>query len=99
MRAATIEEPVSGAAADRTAEALDTPNVHGQKAAVTSFVVGRFITRGLPVDLSGNPKGTLHHPGQAAEICARADLAELVAADMSVETNATGTWPSGAVAG
>ncbi|WP_435192362.1 hypothetical protein [Streptomyces sp. bgisy126] len=87
----TIEEPISGAAVNRTAEALDTPNVRGRKAAVTSFVVGRFITRGLLVDLSGNPKGTLHHPGQAAEVCARADLAELVAADMSVKTNTTGT--------
>ncbi|WP_432085560.1 hypothetical protein [Streptomyces sp. bgisy095] len=87
----TIEEPISEAAVNRTAKALGTPNVHGQKAAVTSFVVGRFITRGLPVDLSGNPKGALHHPGQAAEVCARADLAELVAADMSVKTNTTGT--------
>ncbi|WP_432129503.1 hypothetical protein [Streptomyces sp. bgisy082] len=87
----TIEEPISGAAVNRTAEALGTLNVRGRKAAVTSFVVGRFIARGLLVDLSGNPKGTLLHPGQAAEVCARADLAELVAADMSVKTNTTGT--------
>ncbi|MFE5829484.1 hypothetical protein ACFQ67_01700 [Streptomyces sp. NPDC056488] len=99
MRAATIEEPVSGAAAERTAEALDTPNVHGQKTAVTSFVVGRFITRGLPSTCPATRRARCTTPGQAAEVCARADLAELVAADMSVETNATGTWPSGAVAG
>ncbi|MFB7037411.1 MULTISPECIES: hypothetical protein [unclassified Streptomyces] len=48
---------------------------------MTSFAVRRFITRGLLVDLPGKPKGTLHHPGQVAEVCARADLAELVAAD------------------
>ncbi|MGW9448619.1 hypothetical protein [Streptomyces sp. NPDC055632] len=54
---------------------------HLRQDAVTSFAVRRFITRGLLVDLPGKPKGTLHHPGQVAEVCARADLAELVAAD------------------
>ncbi|MFE5729591.1 hypothetical protein ACFQ7A_01575 [Streptomyces sp. NPDC056528] len=67
--------------ADRIAEALGTPNVHGQKAAVTSFVVRRFTTRGLLIDLSGNPKVTLHQPGRVTEVCARGNLAELVAAD------------------
>ncbi|WP_411076493.1 hypothetical protein [Streptomyces sp. cmx-4-7] len=82
MRAAMSREPTSGgAAANRIAEALGAPNVRGQKAAVSSFVVRRFITRGLLVDLSGNPKGTLHQPGQVTEVCARGNLAELVAAD------------------
>jgi hypothetical protein len=27
------------------------------------------------------PDGTLHHPGQVAEVCQREDLADLVAAD------------------
>ncbi|MFC7934464.1 hypothetical protein [Streptomyces cinereoruber] len=82
VRAAMNEEPLSGReAADRIAAALGTPNRMGEKAAVTSFVVRRFITRGLLVDLSGNPKGTLHHPGQVAEVCGREDLAGLVAAD------------------
>ncbi|WP_435192286.1 hypothetical protein [Streptomyces sp. bgisy126] len=44
-------------------------------------MVRRFITRGLLADLSGNPKDTLHHPGQVAEVCTRGDLAELVATD------------------
>ncbi|MFD4756413.1 hypothetical protein [Streptomyces sp. NPDC058426] len=76
--------PVSGgAAADRIAEALGTPNpaVYGEKANVTAFVVRRFVDRGLLADLSANPDGTLHHPGQVAEVCRREDLADLVAAD------------------
>ncbi|MFJ4343593.1 hypothetical protein [Streptomyces sp. NPDC088915] len=82
VRAAMNQEPIpGGVAADRISEALGTPNTHGQKAAVTSFVVRRFIARGLLVDLSGNPKGTLHHPGQVTEICTRGNPAELVAAD------------------
>ncbi|MFJ6728372.1 hypothetical protein ACIQPQ_26070 [Streptomyces sp. NPDC091281] len=76
------EEPISGReAADRIAAALGTPNKMSEKASVTSFVVRRFITRGLLADLSSNPKGTLHHPGQVAEFCARGDLAGLAAAD------------------
>ncbi|MET9935726.1 MULTISPECIES: hypothetical protein [unclassified Streptomyces] len=76
------EEPISGgAAADRIAASLGTPNRMSEKAAVTSFVIRRFITRGPLVDLSGNPKGTLHHPGQVTEICARGNPAELVAAE------------------
>ncbi|MFC8882209.1 hypothetical protein ACFT54_08290 [Streptomyces cinereoruber] len=82
VRAAMSEAPLSGReAADRIAAALGTPNRMGEKAAVTSFVVRRFIARRLLVDLSGNPKGTLHHPGQVAKVCGRKDLAELVAAD------------------
>ncbi|MEV7676802.1 hypothetical protein [Streptomyces sp. NPDC088752] len=72
------QKPISGReAADRIAAALGTPNKMSEKAAVTSFVVRRFITRGLLTDLSDTPKGTPHHPGQVAEVCARGDLAEL----------------------
>ncbi|MFE5829264.1 hypothetical protein ACFQ67_17950 [Streptomyces sp. NPDC056488] len=61
------EEPVfGGAAADRIAAVLGTPNRVSEKVAVTSFVVRRFTTRGLLADLSGNPKDTLHHPKQVA---------------------------------
>ncbi|MEV7898262.1 hypothetical protein [Streptomyces cyaneofuscatus] len=74
--------PISGiAAADRIAAALGTPNVSGLKAVVTAFVVRRFVDRGLLADLSGTPDGTLHHPDQVAEVCHRANLADLVAAD------------------
>jgi hypothetical protein len=48
---------------------------------MTAFVVRRFVDRGLLVNLSANPDGTLHHPGQVAEVCRREDLADLVAAD------------------
>jgi hypothetical protein len=82
IRAAMPSPPISGsAAADRIAEALGTPNVIGEKANVTAFVVRRFVDRGLLADLSANPDGTLHHPGQVAEVCQREDLADLVAAD------------------
>ncbi|MEV7957951.1 hypothetical protein [Streptomyces sp. NPDC088141] len=82
LRAAMPSPPISGgAAADRIADALGTPNVIGEKANVTAFVVRRFVDRGLLVDLSANPDGTLHHPGQVAEVCQREDLADLVAAD------------------
>ncbi|MGW8065980.1 hypothetical protein ACVV2G_27830 [Streptomyces ziwulingensis] len=84
IRAAMPTPPIGGgAAADRIAEALGTPNrtIHGEKANVTAFVVRRFVDRGLLVDLSANPDGTLHHPGQVAEVCRREDLAGLVAAD------------------
>ncbi|MFZ4301785.1 hypothetical protein ACOZE3_28230 [Streptomyces cinereoruber] len=64
-------------ARDRIAGALGKPNAHEQKASATSFVVCRFIARSLLIDLSGNPSGTLHHPGQVAEVCVRGDLAEL----------------------
>ncbi|GAA1934011.1 hypothetical protein GCM10009753_79250 [Streptantibioticus ferralitis] len=74
--------PISGgAAADRIAEALGTPNVIGEKAHVTTFVVRRFIDHGLLTDLNANPDGSLLHPGQVAEACRREDLADLVAAD------------------
>ncbi len=84
VRAAMSSPPVSGgAAADRIADALGTPNptVYGERANVTVFVVRRFVDRGLMVDLSANPGGTLHHPGQVAEVCRREDMADLVAAD------------------
>lgn len=84
VRAAMPTPPISGgAAADRIADALGTPNrtIHGEKATVTAFVVRRFVERGLLVDLSANPDGTLHHPHQVAEVCRREDLADLVAAD------------------
>ncbi|MEU2295539.1 hypothetical protein ACFY9H_33250 [Streptomyces bacillaris] len=76
--------PISGgAAADRIAEALGTPNrtIHGEIGHVTAFVVRRFVDRGLLADLSANPDGTLHHPGQVEEVCHREDLADLPAAD------------------
>ncbi|MGW1976713.1 hypothetical protein [Streptomyces sp. NPDC001889] len=85
IRAAMPVSPISGsAAADRVAAALGTPNptAHGEKSTVTAFVVRRFVDRGLLADLSANPDGgSLHHPGQVAEVCRRADLADLVAAD------------------
>ncbi|MFF9594056.1 hypothetical protein ACF1FX_33585 [Streptomyces sp. NPDC014646] len=84
IRATMASPPISGsAAADRIAEALGTPNptAYGEKANVTAFVVRRFVDRGLLVDLSANPDGTLHHPDQVAEVCQRQDLADLVAAD------------------
>ncbi|MEU1558510.1 hypothetical protein ABZ517_38235 [Streptomyces scabiei] len=82
IRAAMPSPPIGGgAAADRIADALGTPNVIGEKANVTAFVVRRFVDRGLLVDLSANPDGTLHHPGQVAEVCRREDLAGLAAAD------------------
>ncbi|MFF8786263.1 hypothetical protein [Streptomyces sp. NPDC015125] len=42
------------------------------------------VDRGLLVDLSANPGGTLHHPDQVAEVCQRQDLAALVAADTPI---------------
>lgn len=48
---------------------------------MTAFVVRGLVNRGLLVDLSANPAGTLHHPGQVAEVCAGEDPADLVAAD------------------
>ncbi|MER6501887.1 hypothetical protein ABT218_21465 [Streptomyces sp. NPDC001455] len=84
LRATMPSPPISGsAAADRIAEALGTPNptVYGEKANVTAFVVRRFVDRGLLVDLSATPDGTLHHPDQVTEVCQRQDLADLVAAD------------------
>ncbi|MFC8176229.1 hypothetical protein ACFUJ0_00150 [Streptomyces sp. NPDC057242] len=51
----------------------------------------RFTARGLLVDLSGNPQGTLHHPGRIAEFCGRENLAELVAAGTPLGL-AQATW-------
>ncbi|MFE4279748.1 hypothetical protein ACFRSX_34595 [Streptomyces goshikiensis] len=84
VQAAMPSPPISGgAAADRIADALGTPNrtINGEPANVTAFVVRRFVDRGLLVDLSANPDGSLHHPGQVEEVCRRKDLADLVAAD------------------
>ncbi|MEU7650312.1 hypothetical protein [Streptomyces huasconensis] len=84
IRAAMPTPPISGgAAADRIADALGTPNptTYGERATVTAFVVRRFVDRGLLVDLSANPDGTLHHPDQVDQVCRREDLADLVAAD------------------
>ncbi|MFJ8351608.1 hypothetical protein ACIQ9J_35715 [Streptomyces sp. NPDC094153] len=82
IRAAMPSPPISGgAAADRIADALGTPNVIGEKANVTAFVVRRFVDRGLLIDLSANQDGTLHHPGQVTGVCQREDVADLVAAD------------------
>lgn len=47
VRAVVPSPPISGgAAADRTADALGTPNVISEKANVTAFVVRRFVDRG-----------------------------------------------------
>ncbi|MFD5750733.1 hypothetical protein [Streptomyces sp. NPDC127033] len=75
--------PVGGGAADRIADALGTPNrtVYGERANVTAFVVRRFVDRDLLVGLSAHPEGTLHHPGQVAEVRGCEDRADLVAAD------------------
>ncbi|MGW3494823.1 hypothetical protein [Streptomyces sp. NPDC001020] len=84
IRGAMSSPPISsGAAADRIADALGTPNptAYGERANVTTFVVRRFVDRGLLVDLSANPDGTLNHPDQVAEVCRRKDLADLVTAD------------------
>ncbi|MFF5407844.1 hypothetical protein ACFY8K_33880 [Streptomyces misionensis] len=72
--------------ADAIRAAMPTPPISGGAAAdqianVTAFVVRRFVDRGLLADLSANPDGTLHHPGQVAEVCRREDLADLVAVD------------------
>ncbi|MFJ6650826.1 hypothetical protein ACIQPS_34965 [Streptomyces sp. NPDC091290] len=82
IRATVSSPPISGSAvADRLAKALGTPNVIGEKANVTAFVVRQFVDRGLLADLSANLDGTLHHAGQVAEAGQRQDLADLVAAD------------------
>ncbi|MFH8610981.1 hypothetical protein ACH4D5_26245 [Streptomyces sp. NPDC018029] len=84
IRAAMPSPPISGgAAADRIANALGTPNptTYGERANVTAFVVRRLVDPGLLVDLSANPDGTLHHPDQVDQVCRREDLADLVAAD------------------
>ncbi|MET8703610.1 hypothetical protein ABZW10_32885 [Kitasatospora sp. NPDC004723] len=69
----------TGGAANRIAEALGTPNRPGEPPKVAGFTVRRFVALGLLVDLSGNPEGLLLHPDQVAEVCARPDLADLVA--------------------
>ncbi|MEV7889926.1 hypothetical protein ACWD3I_47025 [Streptomyces sp. NPDC002817] len=82
IRAALPSPPIpGGVAADRIADTLGTPNTPGEKAIVPSFVVRRFIGRGLLTELSANPDGSLLHPDQVAQVCRREDLADLVAAD------------------
>ncbi|WP_030750526.1 hypothetical protein [Streptomyces sp. NRRL S-31] len=82
IQAAMPVPPIGGGAvADRIAAALGTPNVIGEKANVTVFVVRRFVDRGLLADLSTTLDGTLHHPRQVDQVCQREDLADLVAAD------------------
>ncbi|GAA2433430.1 hypothetical protein [Streptomyces glaucus] len=41
----------------------------------------QLVDRGLLVDLSAVPAGTLHRPGQVDQVCRREDLAALIAAD------------------
>ncbi|MFD6534688.1 hypothetical protein [Streptomyces sp. NPDC060184] len=41
----------------------------------------RFVDRGLLAGPGAPPDGTLHHPGQVAEVWRREDFADLVAAD------------------
>ncbi|MFE2693607.1 hypothetical protein [Streptomyces mirabilis] len=88
VRAALPRAPISGSvAADRIADALGTPNQAGEKANVTSFVVRRFIDRGLLTELSANPDGSMLNPDQVDVVCRRKDLAALVAADTPLGPN------------
>lgn len=48
-------------------------------------MVRQSVDRGLLVDLSANPDGTLHHPVQVDQACAREDLADLFAAGTPLE--------------
>jgi len=70
-----------GAAADRIAAALGTPNVPGERKCVTTFTVRRLIALGLLTELSASDKGSLVNPAQVAQVCTRADLAQLAAAE------------------
>ncbi|MFE7485772.1 hypothetical protein [Streptomyces sp. NPDC057552] len=82
IRRALPRKPISGgAAANQIAETLETPNLSGEKAAVTAFVVRRLIELRLLTDLSANPDGALVNPDQLDLVCARDDLAGLVAAN------------------
>ncbi|MBT2439829.1 hypothetical protein J7E93_06770 [Streptomyces sp. ISL-36] len=88
VRASLPREPISGgAAADRIAEALGTPNQPDEKANVGTFVVRRLIDRGLLKDLTTNPDGVLLNPDQVDVVCQREDLAALVAADTPLGPN------------
>lgn len=88
IRAALPREPISGgAAADRIADALGTPNQPREKAAVSVFVVRRLIARGLLKDLTANPDGVLLNADQVDAVCQRADLAVMVAADTPLGPN------------
>ncbi|MFG2210944.1 hypothetical protein [Streptomyces sp. NPDC048638] len=82
IRQSLPRAPISGgAAANRIAEALGTPNLSGEKAAVTTFVVRRLIDLRLLTELSANPDGSLVNPDEVDIVCSREDLAALVAAN------------------
>ncbi|WP_329583579.1 hypothetical protein [Streptomyces sp. NBC_01361] len=88
VRASLPRAPISGgAAADRIAETLGTPNQPTEKAHVGTFVVRRLIDRGLLKDLTTNPDGMLLNPDQVDAVCQREDLAALVAADTPLGPN------------
>ncbi|MER7111161.1 hypothetical protein [Streptomyces sp. NPDC000229] len=88
IQASLPREPISGGvAADRIADALGTPNQPGEKANVGTFVVHRFIDRGLLKDLTANPDGVLLNPDQVDAVCQREDLPDLVAADAPLGPN------------
>ncbi|WP_461011984.1 hypothetical protein [Streptomyces capparidis] len=87
IRAAMPHAPIPGAvAAGRIAGALGTPNQPGETAAVTVFVVRRLTNRGLLTDLSAIPEGMLLNPDQV-DVCAREDLAAIVAAETPLGPN------------
>lgn len=48
------------------------PNLSGEKATVTAFVVRRLIDLRILTDLSANPDGSLVNPDQVDLVCARA---------------------------
>ncbi len=74
--------PISGGqAAHQIAAAIGTPYIPGEPCAVKTFTVSQFVRLGHLTDLSGHPEELLLHPDQVADICTRADLAELVAAE------------------
>ncbi|MEU4077697.1 hypothetical protein [Streptomyces venezuelae] len=82
IREALPRTPISGAAAaNQIAETLGTPNLSGEKATVTAFVIRRLIDLRILTDLSANPDGSLVNPDQLDLVCAREDLAGLVAAN------------------
>lgn len=77
IRAALPCPPISGgAAADRITEALGTPNVIGEKANVTSFVVRRFTGARCRVEVRGSVQQhqeamryiTASHPERTAKL-------------------------------
>ena len=80
VKAAMPREAISAeAAADRVAAALDLRDRGGDKGAVTAFVVRRLIERRLLTDLAVASAAELLNPDQVDAVCARPDLARLVA--------------------